>query len=491
MARAPAIEVDVLVIGAGFSGLVAASSLVRQGVECAILEASNRVGGRSKPGYLMGDPIDLGAQWITPGQSQVYELVQSYGLETTPQYATGNWRLRHNRSTKDHISGKSPLSFLASQDLRASLRKLDRLAQTLSINQFWTKPIAKKWDAFSVEAWKRTNLQTREARHYFDMLVRSSMCAEASEISFLHFLGVVQSVGGVQDLLLGQEGFQREVVLGGLHQIAAKMAGELKEHIHLSVPVHAIDQSKDGVTVYGGKKTYRARRVIVAMPPAMAGRLVYNPSLPARRDALTQRFPMGSVIKCFIGYDRPFWRTDGYSGHMIDLDSYVSFAFDATPPQAEYGVLVAFFVGDAARQWSEKKMEDRRQIVVNRLSKVFGEEAEHPMDYVDCDWAAEDWSRGGFSGYMPPGVATTLGDVMRQPCGNIHWACAEISESWIGHVEGAIRSGQRAAQEVLDWIKADDGIDIGTIEVHPNARSSEAIPEPSQAESELARQATS
>ncbi len=477
MARAQAIEVDVVVVGAGFAGLSAALALKDQGIDCAVLEASQRVGGRSKPGYLMGDSIDLGAQWVTPGQTEIYALAKSFGVETSPQFELGNWQLRKDKKTNAYSHNRSPLGFVAGRDLRTGLEKLERLADQLPNDQYWNIAIAKKWDALSVEAWKRTNFNTKAARQYFDMLVRSCMCAEPSEVSFLHFLGVVRSVGGTHDLLLGQEGFQRENVVGGLHQIAAKLGAQLKDNIHFDSPVHGIDQTGDQIAVYSGKKIYRAHRTIVAVPPVLAGRMVYNPSLPARRDSLTQRFPMGSVIKCFIGFDKPFWRNDGFSGHMIDLDSHLSFAFDATPPHADYGALVAFFVGDSARLWSERSIEERRNIVINRLSKTFGDEALHPMDYVDCDWAAEDWSRGGFSGYMPPGVATTLGEVMRQPCGRIHWASAETSDAWIGHVEGAIRSGKRTAQEVIDWLQSDENFK-GKIDTADDAAIVEEVAQP-------------
>ena len=181
----------------------------------------------------------------------------------------------------------------------------------------------------------------------------------------------------------------------------------------------------------------------------LAGRIDYQPLLPFARDQLTQRYPMGTVIKCNVVYDEPFWRRDGLAGYANADTDPVRLTFDNSPPDGGPGVLLAFIEGQAGRIWGARPAAQRRAAVLDNLATFFGERTRSPRDYIEMSWAAEQWTHGCYEGYAPPGVLTAYGAAMRAPIGRIHWAGTETATYWNGYMDGAIRSGERAAKEVL------------------------------------------
>ena len=192
-----------------------------------------------------------------------------------------------------------------------------------------------------------------------------------------------------------------------------------------------------------------ARRVIVSIPPVLAGRIAYDPVLPARRDQLTQKMPAGSVIKINAIYDEPFWRADGLSGQVAGDRSPIKFTFDNSPPSGRPGVIVCFLEGGAARVFGRLEVAERRRAVLASLAGYLGPRAAQPVDYVEQDWSAEEWTRGCYGAHMPPGALTQFGPVLREPVGRVHWAGTETATEWSGYMDGALTSGERAAAEVL------------------------------------------
>jgi monoamine oxidase len=212
--------------------------------------------------------------------------------------------------------------------------------------------------------------------------------------------------------------------------------------------VRAIEQGAERILVRSDAGVLRCERVIVAVPPALAGRIDYEPALPAARDQLTQRVPMGSVIKCVAFYEAPFWRTAGYSGEAVGDAGAVKVVFDGSPEGGSRGALVGFFTGKDARAYSGKP-EERRRAAIESFERLFGPKAANPIDYMDQDWPAERWSRGCYTGLMGPGVLSSFASALRAPVGRIHWAGTETARVWMGYMEGALEAGERAADEVL------------------------------------------
>ncbi|MBW3657447.1 MAG: FAD-dependent oxidoreductase, partial [Actinobacteria bacterium] len=293
------------------------------------------------------------------------------------------------------------------------------------------------------------NIVSPDGRELIELAIEAVWSVQPRDLSFLHAMFYVASAGSVDALLNTSGGAQQDRFVGGSQEVALRVARGLGDRVLLSAPVRAVERSAAGVRVVGDGFAIRARRAVVAMAPALAGRLAYDPPLPARRDQLTQRMPMGSVIKVMCVYDEPFWRADGLAGQATSDVGPVKITFDNTPPSGTPGVLLGFFEGDAARGWGRRTRAERQQATTECFVRYFGARAGDVRAYLEKDWQAEPWARGGYVGVTPPGVLLSYGRALREPVGPIHWAGTETASTWNGYMDGAVRSGERAAAEIL------------------------------------------
>jgi monoamine oxidase len=445
-------DVDVAIVGGGFAGLVAARQMKASGLSVAVLEARDRVGGRVMNATTSdGTVVELGGQWIGPTQDRVIALADDLGLERYPTYNTGE-NLVHDGKKLRRYKGAIPrLSPAVLADIGQAQLRLDRMAKRVPLDEPWTACRARSWDGQTVESWIRRNVRTRLAREMLRLGVRAVFAAEAADLSLLHFLFYSHSGGYLDSLFNVKDGAQEQRVVGGTQLIADRIADELGDVVVLSAPVRKVSQLASGadtVVVEGGDHTVSAKRVVVAVPPALAGRIEFEPAMPPWRDQLTQRMPMGSVIKCMAVYDEPFWRSDGLTGQMTDVEGPAQLSFDNSPPSGRPGIMLAFVEGAHARELSHKSADERRKSVVACLARCFGPKAESPDEFLELDWSAERFSGGCYGALLGPGVLGAYGPGLRESCGPVHFAGTETAAVWAGYMDGAIRSGERVAREV-------------------------------------------
>lgn len=453
----PDTKSDVIVVGSGLAGLSAARALTGAGLETIVLEARDRVGGRTFSQSLGdGKVVELGGQWVGPGQDEVLGLIDELGLSTFPTYGGGARHLFERGGKVSRYSGTIPRANpLALAEVGIALKRLDRLAATVDPAAPWKASRAERWDRMTADTWIRRNLRTSGGLRMLRLAVEAVWAAEPEEISMLHMLFYISSAGSTAALLDTEGGAQESRVAGGTQQISIRMAEELGDVVRLDTPARRVswrEGTGSGVLVGTPGGEFRARRAVVAIPPALAGRLCYSPPLPALRDGLTQRVIQGNVVKTLSVYERPFWRDHGLSGRATSSDGPLSVIYDNSPPDGSPGVLLAFFEGAAARKVTDLSSEARREIVSAGLARLFGPEAGRPAAYFDKAWAADEYSRGCYGGFMPPGAWTSHGPALRGPVGPIHWAGAETAERWAGYMDGAVSSGRRAAAEVIESI---------------------------------------
>jgi monoamine oxidase len=447
-------DTRVLVIGAGLSGLAAARTLHRSGVETMVVEARSRVGGRTEGGLTAdGSPVELGGQWLGPTQTRMYELVDELGLETFPTYNTGQHviQLGGKKTRMASKRGAVPrLSPFVLADLFQGMTRFARLAAKVPLDQPWTAPGAKALDNQTFETWIRRNLRTSGGRDYFRVATEAVFSAESGNLSALHALFYAHSGTDLEGLLSTDRGAQQDRVVGGSIRISEAMAAELGDRIHLDRPVRGIDQDKGRVTVTTrAGEEFTADRVIVTLPPTLAGRLEYRPALPSWRDQLTQRLPAGSVIKLYAVYDEPFWRADGLTGQAASDQGPIKVTFDNSPPDGTPGVLMGFMEANDGRAAARLPLEERRAAALDCFVRYFGPRAARPLEYIERDWMAEEFSRGCYGAHFTPGAWGDFGSAITEPVGLVHWAGAECSPVWNGYMEGAVRSGEQTAHDVL------------------------------------------
>lgn len=438
---------DVVVVGAGAAGIEAARLLMDAGKSVTVLEASSAIGGRMKPGKLAGEVIDLGAQWAGPGQDRFYARAAALGVKTTPQPDDG--------ANITYLGGKAYRSggpdSMPPEDGRAFQQvaeEFTRLANSVYKQAPWSVENAAALDRQSVSHWIDRNVERTAIRQLVRSIIRVVCCVEPSQISMLGWARYMASAGGFLPLIDVAGGAQQDTFAGGAFQIVDKNAEPFRERIMLNAPVKAVSQTNTGVVVESAAGNFEAERVIVTAPPALAVRIAFDPPVSAMRDALSQRMPMGSVIKCMIAFDQPFWREMGLNGQVTTDGDFVGF-FEKSLSKSSAAALVGFFAGESADRWGEVSPMERRNVVLDTIAAAFGAAPPAPIDYVDFVWRDHPWVRGGYTGIPMPNTLLRAGPALVEPHGRVHWAGTETSSVWTGYVEGALASAERAVGEVL------------------------------------------
>lgn len=448
-------SVDVIVIGAGASGLTAARDLKRNGLKVALLEARERFGGRLMSHEMdNGVTVDLGGQWVAPTQHRVLELVRETGAQIFQTFDKGH-SLYHFDGVSTQYSGVFPefLNEEEAQEIADAFAELDRIGSTIPLDAPWNAPDAAALDAITYDAWVRSRTRSENARYVLLSISQGVLSSEACDLSLLHTAFYFAAAGGVQELTGTSGGGQDSRFEAGFQTLFTHIAEELSEAISYNSPVERIEYGGDGVIVQTNGRRIAAKRVIIAMSPTIASRIRFSPPLPGLRDQLAQRMPMGTAIKILVTFERPFWRDTGLNGFSIS-DYPMALTYDNSPPDGSSGMLLGFIEGEPGRIWGEKTSAERESAVIKWLANIFGPEAEQYTQYIDKYWVDEEFSRGCYAGIMGPGVWTSFGRALRAPIGPIHWAGTETATYWMGYVEGAMQAGERAAQEVADAIKA-------------------------------------
>jgi monoamine oxidase len=453
----PPVETDVCVVGAGYAGLTAARRLMQAGRSVTVLEARDRVGGRvwTRPSRT-GVPIDLGGTFVGPHHDRLRALAGEMTVSTFPTNAAGasilvtGGKVQRYRGTTPRIN---PVALLSAGQ---AIFRLNAMAKKVPVDAPWDAPKAASWDAQTVRSWlSPVNVPVATARQLLETTVRALFACDISEVSLLNLLFLIRSAGGLEALMSVEGGYQQDQFVGGAQSIANAMAVDIGDSVVLEAPVHAINQRNGTVEVVSRAVTVVARHVIISVPPALAGRIRFDPPLPADRALLLHQLPAGTEIKTVVIYNAPFWRDDGVSGASVDMDASVEVTLDTSPPSGEVGIIACYAAGPKARRLAALRPEDRQADVLDMLRLRFGSKASSPIEVVEQNWAEEEWTRGCSMAHFGPGVLTQYGRLLRQPVGRMHWAGTETAGTSYGGIDGAVRSGERVAEEVLQVLDAD------------------------------------
>lgn len=451
-------RVDVVVVGGGLSGLVAARRVAAAGRSVLVLEARDRVGGRILNHTLRsGAVVESGGAFVGPTQDHLLRLARELGVRTFKEYAVGD-NVYVSGDHRTRYQGTVPPDPLILPDAAQLITRINEMSKDVPVDAPWAASRAAEWDAMTFHDWVSHTSVNPDVRNLLLSYLQPTFGSDGRDMSLLFLLWYIAASGNETNPGTFERssdtsgGAQDSRFVGGSGLIPQRLARRLGDVVALDAAVRRVEQRSDRVLVTSDRGTVRADRVIVAVPPATALAVDWFPLLPPKRMQLLQRMPMGQLMKADAVYATPFWREDGLTGMGVSDHGAVRVCFDNSPADASVGVLLAFVGGSTWERYGALSLADRRSAVLEGFADVVGPRALKPVEYVEHDWTHERWTMGGPVAVLGTGTTTSFGRWIRQPFRRVHWAGTETSTYWSGYMDGAVRAGDRAAREVLELL---------------------------------------
>ncbi|MFE3291368.1 flavin monoamine oxidase family protein [Rhodococcus sp. NPDC059234] len=447
----PTLKRDVVIVGAGPSGLTAATRLAQAGVSVAVLEARDRVGGRTWTDCVDGASLEIGGQWVSPDQTALFALLDELGLQTFSRHREGESVYIDPSGVRTRYTGEIfPVGDNTRREMERVIEMLDKLTAEIGPEEPWAHPLARELDTISFQGWLAQQTDDEEARNNIGLFVAGGMLTKpAHAFSALQAVLMAASAGSFSNLV-DEDFILDKRVIGGMQQVSIRMADRLGDDVFLNAPVRTIQWGEEGVVVFAdGDLRVEADQLVLAVPPTLYSRISYDPPLPRRQHQMHQHQSFGLVIKVHAVYETPFWRADGLSGTGFSAAELVQEVYDNTNHADARGTLVGFVSDEKADAVFALSAEERKRKILASIARFLGPQATEPVVYYESDWGAEEWTRGAYAASFDLGGLHRYGRDQRTPVGPIHFSCSDIAAEGYQHVDGAVRMGQRTAEAIL------------------------------------------
>ncbi|KAJ0279337.1 hypothetical protein CBS470a_009316 [Colletotrichum nupharicola] len=416
------VDVDVVIVGAGLSGLRAAVDIHKSGLSYVVLEAMDRVGGKtlSVPDSPQGGVVDFGAAWINDtSQVEMYRLAKDFGFELIEQTATGLNLYQDNK--------QNTLDDKQQAQLYEAFGQMAVLVDRSDPEMPWLGPDAKRTDSLTLAELGEKEIGGGIGSVVLRVLSRACLGLESSEVGALPVID---------------------------YKFSTRLAESLNAAaVKLSMPIFKITQSDEGCMASTSPgPEYRCKKVLLSVPSTLYLLIEFTPSLPATKEALSKS-KLGYYSKTIFVFKKPWWRDAGFSGAIASDTGPIVFSRDTCVPNDKQYSITCFHVAEPGKQWSKLRAEDRREAVLKLFRAMFStvvDDVPEPINIIEKEWTKDPWARGAPSPVMGPGVLTSdAGKAVREPVGHIHFIGTEASLVWKGYMEGAVQSVIRGAKEVI------------------------------------------
>ncbi|MDJ0357610.1 NAD(P)/FAD-dependent oxidoreductase [Paenarthrobacter sp. PH39-S1] len=463
------LERDVVIIGAGPSGMTAAYELKKAGLSVAVLEARDRVGGRTWTNVIDGATLEIGGQWVSPDQTALIGLLKELGLETFDRYRDGESVYISPDGIRSRYTGEMfPVGEHTAAEMARLIDLLDSLAVAIGAHEPWAHARSRELDIISFHHWLRQQSTDEEACNNIGLFIAGGMLTKpAHSFSALQAVLMAASAGSFSNLV-DEDYILDKRVIGGMQQVSERMAAELGADVVLNSPVRTLRWAADDggadcargtedavgtgrftVTALSDAATVTARYAIMAVPPNLYSRVSFEPPLPRRQHQMHQHQSLGLVIKVHAVYETPFWREDGLSGTGFSASSLVQEVYDNTNHEDPRGTLVGFISDEKADYAFTLGAEERKRKITESLAGFLGDKALEPVVYYESDWGSEEWTRGAYATSYDLGGLHRYGADQLKPVGPIYWSSSDLAAEGYQHVDGAVRMGQHTAARIL------------------------------------------